>query len=217
MAGGFFSIAAITVFLAVRMMLERGQDWRRQLAGVAILAAIAAFGVAITPHSATPGTMVATSFKSFFWALSGILSWPCTPHWACVIIQAPFIILALVTLFRPVPFNSGRWFVIIAGASFWMQAFATAGLRVEGWDASRYYETWSLLLIVDCACIYFLGEGLDVRRRYHIYLFAALWILACAYGLLDGAVNLWPRALMEKRAMVKSLIRGRVCPCWSSD
>ncbi len=200
MAGGVFSILAVIGFLAVRLILERRKEWRKQLAALVILSAIVLFGLAITPHVAPPGTMAATSFKSFFWALTGILSWPCNAHWPCLIIQAPFIVLALITLFRRVPFNDGRWFVIVAGTSFWIHAVATASLRVEGWGASRYRDSWSMLLIIACSCLYFLHRSLGVRLRFLFYPFAAAWILTCVSGLLDNAVNLWPRELMDKRS-----------------
>lgn len=64
MAGGVFSIIAVAGFLAGRLILNPRPEWTKRLAGVAILAAIAAFGFAITPRP--PDTLAATSFRSFF-------------------------------------------------------------------------------------------------------------------------------------------------------
>jgi hypothetical protein len=196
MAGGVFSIVAITGFLAARLALRRAEDWRRPLTGIIILAAIAAFGVAITPRPAD--NVAATSIKAFLWALSGILSWPCSAHWACVIIEAPLILLAVVALARRIPFSDGAWFVIIAGAASWIQAIVTAIRRCELWPSSRYCDSWSMLLVVLCSCLYFLRRSVGERRRYLIQPLAAVWFLACLYGVQDRAIHQLPAQLMNK-------------------
>ncbi len=202
MAGGVFSIGAVIAFLMLRLRLERGKDWKRQLAGIAILAAIVVFGLATTPNVAAPSKMVASDSKSFFAALSGILSWPCSSHWACFMIQAPLILLGLIIFLLGVPFDDGRWYVIVTGAAFWIHALATSCLRVAGWDASRYRDSWSMLVIVQCACLYFLHRSLGERLRFIVYPIAAVWILVCFGGLLDKAVNLWPLELTNQYASI---------------
>jgi hypothetical protein len=109
--------------------------------------------------------------------------------------------LALVTLCRRVPFDDGRWFVIITGAAFWIQALMTAYRRCEGWAFSRYCDSWGMLLIIQFSCLYFLRDSPGARRPSLAYLLAALWLSACIYGALDRAVNLLPRQLMDNRSM----------------
>jgi len=200
MAGGVFSIIAVTVFLTARLIVERGKEWKRQMAGIAILAAIAAFGVAITP--ATGSEFITPGFKASLWALTGVLSWPCNVHWACVIIQAPLVVLTLVCVFRRVPFSDGRWFVVIAGAVFWIQALATAYRRYTFWATSRYCDSWSMLLIIICASLYFLRNSLGERCQLPFHLFAAVWLSAFGYGILDRSVNLLPVQLTDKRSLM---------------
>lgn len=197
MAGGVFSLVAVTAFLAARLIFERGKEFKRQLLGIGILGAIAAFGVITTPHPAVTERFEAASFKAFFWALTGILSWPCNAHWACVIIQAPLILLALLCVLRRVPFRDGRWFPILVGASCWIQALATAYRRCEAWAAERYHDSWCMLLIVLCSCLYFLPRVLGERGRWLIYPIAAAWLSACLYGAMDYGVNQLPRQIMD--------------------
>ena len=198
MAGGVFSIVAVTAFLAARLIFERGKEWKR-FAGAATLAAIVAVGVANTPLHAVD-TYMAGSFRAFLWAFTGILAWPCEWHWACIIIQAPLIALALVSVYRRVPFNDGRWFVIIAGAAYWMQALAVAYKRCGLWDASKYTDFWGMLLIIICACLCFLRGCLDERRRFLIYPIAAVWLSVCIFGMLERTVSLLPRQIMDFRS-----------------
>ena len=197
MAGGLFAIVVITGFLALRMICERRKDWKTWLAGVAVLAAICVFGVAITPLHAVDN-YVAKNFVEFFWALTGILSFPCGAHWACIIIQAPLIALVLVTLFRRVSFGDGRWFVILIAASFWMQALVVAYKRCGLWDASKYTDFWGMLLLVNCASLYFLHR--HAGRTGPVYPFAALWLALCMYGAIDQAEHILPRQIMEFHA-----------------
>ena len=132
-AGGVFAILAVLAFLALRLVLERRAQFKREAAGIAILTAIALFGILTTPHPPSNEEFVATSFKAFFFALTGVLSWPCEAHWACIIVQAPLVILALTSLFRRVPFSDGRWFPVIIGAFLWIQAILTAYRRCNAW------------------------------------------------------------------------------------
>jgi hypothetical protein len=161
-----------------------------------VLTAIAAFGVLITPLHAVDH-YVAPNFKAFLWALTGILSWPCSAHWACAVIQAPLIILALVTLFRRAAFDDARWFVILTAGSFWMQAIVVAYKRCGLWDATKYVDFWAMLLLISCSSLYFLHESLGGRWRCPVYVLAGFWFAACIYGGLDQAVNLLPRQILE--------------------
>jgi len=196
MAGGVFAVVVITGFLAVRLVCERGKEWKRGLAGVGVLAAIAALGVLTTPLHAVDKYM-APNFKAFLWALTGILSWPCGIHWVCVIIQAPLIILALVTVFQRARFDDARWFVLLTAASFWMQGIVVAYKRCELWDSRKYMDFWALLLLISCSSLYFLHRSLGERWRYPVYGLAGLWLAACIYGGFDHVVNLLPREIQE--------------------
>ena len=199
MAGGVFAIVAVTVFLAARLVTDRGKDWRAQLIGIGVLLAITAFGILITPRN-IDNAFRAPNFHAFFWALTGVLSWPCRYHWAFIVIQAPLVITSFLLLFRRVPFSNGCWFVIINGAAFWIDAIVTAYQRYGLWEACKYCDTWSLLLIAGCSCFYFLWTTIGARHGHWICLLAAVWLSACLYGALDRAVNLVPGQLADFHA-----------------
>ncbi|HEX4083485.1 MAG TPA: hypothetical protein VHY22_01135 [Chthoniobacteraceae bacterium] len=196
MASGVFPIVAVIGFLMVRLIVERGKNWLPRVAAIAILTAIVLFGIAIIPR--IPDNMAATNFHEFFGALTGIFAWPCGAHWAGLVIQAPLILLTLALALRRVPFADGRWFVVIVGASFWIQDLATAWRRCKSWDASRYCDSWVMLLLILAASLYFFRGCLPGRRRILIYPIAAVWFSVCLYGVLDLAVNQLPRAILDK-------------------
>jgi len=198
MASGVFAIIAVTAFLTVRLFVEWETERNRRMAAIMILAAIAAFGLAITPKGLHPELM-AHNIREFLWALTGLLSWPCGFHWGFCIIQAPLIALALLCVYRRVPFTDGRWFPLIIGSVFWLESGATAYKRFDGWDASRYCDFWAMLLIAGCVSLYYLWDAFGPRRQRLIYPAAAVWLLACATGLLDMSVNQLPSALIRKR------------------
>ncbi len=212
MAGGVFAIAAVAAFMGLRLVIERGREWKKRITGIAILGAIIVLGIYLALHRTAiiiPGVIPApptgaavsdkpASFRAFLWAMSGMLSWPCSSHWACLIIQAPLIVLALLCVFRRVPFTDIRWFVIIAGASFWINALAAAFRRTEGWSAIRYCDIWILLLLVLCSCIYFIRQGLEERFRRLVYPFMALWFFGCLWGVSDIAIHTLPGELSTR-------------------
>jgi hypothetical protein len=198
LASGTFTILSVIAFLAARLIHEGGKAWKRRIAGIALFTAIAIFGVLITPHITVPNKLVATNFKDFFGALTGILSWPSGFHWACIVVQAPLILLAISSLVRRVSFTDGRWFVITVGSCFWIQAIATAYRRCQGWDASRYCDSWSMLLMVNFSCLYFLGRDFSRRSPFLILPIAAAWLFVCVYGAIDSVVNVLPHQLTDR-------------------
>jgi len=159
-----------------------------------VLASITAFGVAITPLHAVD-QYVATSLRAFLWALTGVLSWPCTPHWAFLIIQAPLVALVILTLWKRIPFDDIRWFLVVVALFFGMQALMVAYKRCGIWDASKYTDFWGVLLLVNCASLYFLLQ--PSRWRFVIYPFAALWFGACICGAFYQAVDILPRQIED--------------------
>jgi len=197
-AGGIFPVTATTLFLMARSLFERGKEPGKRFAGAAIVGAIAVFGVLITPRLPGSERLVAASFGSFFQALTGILSWPCDSHWACIVIQAPLLMLLLVLAFRRVRFNDGRWFVAIAGTAFWIQAVMTAYKRCEGWNASRYCDAWIMLLIIQFSSLYFLRGNPGNRRHIMFFPIAAVWLSVSILGALERSVNVLPRELVER-------------------
>jgi len=205
LASGTLSILAVTLFLAVRLIIERGKGWRKEAAGVVVFAGIAICGVLITPHLNVTNETVARNFTDFLWALTGVLSWPCRPHWACAIIQAPLILLLLRSLLGRISFRDGRWFVITLGISFWIQALATAYRRCKAWDSVRYYDPWAMLLIVIFSCLYFLRGSLPKRWQFLIYPIAGVWLAVCLYGVIDRTVNSLPSQIMDKYTTMMEL------------
>jgi hypothetical protein len=205
MAGGIFFIVTIAAFLTARLVLERGKEWKRRLAGIAILSAIALFGIWITPLPSSVDYLQATSVAGFFSALTGILSWPCGVHWACVIIQAPFIALVLITLFRRVPSSDIRWFPIITGTSIWLLALITAYKRGVKWDADRYFDLWAVLLLTIFSCLCMLPAATRDRLRFIRPMIAVLWIPACFFGVLYRSAAVLPQKLLDRWTLMMDL------------
>ena len=110
-----------------------------------------------------------------------------------------------VLLFRRIPFTDGRWFAIVAGTAFWIQAIATAYKRCYYWDASKYSDLWSMLLIILCSSLYFLGRSIDECWRFLTYPITAVWLTVCIYGMLDRAVNILPLQIYDKRAAMMEM------------
>ena len=213
MAGGVFAIVAVDVFMAARLFLERGILWRKRLAGCAILAAIAAFGVLITPRTAhdviNPSQVMvehtAQSFRQFMFGLTGILAFPATAHWLCVIIQAPIFILTLICILQRAPLTDGRWFILVTGGACWVQAAMTAYMRAEAWDASRYRDSWCLLLMVLLVCIYFIHDALHGRGNLLFHLIAGAWLLALFAGGIHRVTDMLPAEILNKRSLAMEM------------
>jgi len=209
-AGGVFFALALAAYYAL-LLLAPGHRWRSSLTAFLLLGAIAAFGIATTPHLPRHDSLAATSFHEFFSAFTAILSWPCDAHWACIILQAPLILLTFLTLCQRIPFSDPRWFPLIAGLAYWFQVLATSWKRCKGWDASRYNDSWCMMLIIIAASLIYLAGALGPRRRAFIYPIAAAWLGLCAYGMLDRAINLLPGELIDRRATtleVENDVRG---------
>ena len=208
--GGSFYVIAIAGFLTLRTVVERGGDWRGVFAA-GLLGIVGVLGLVITPHVAGHGKFVAGGIGEFGAALMGSLSWPCDGYWGFIILQAPFVALAILILVQKRGFADGAWFPVILGTAYWFQIVATAYMRCKIWNSVRYYDSWCMLLIINCACLYFIAEAMGGRRRMWSCGVAAVWLGTCCHGLLDKGVNRLPGDLVEKRARMVELendIRG---------
>ncbi len=194
---GVFFVLAAAGFMAARILFDRPASWKTNLPAAILFLAIAAFGIHIIPTLPNHDNLVAHGARDILTALTGVLSWPCNFHWACIILQAPFIILLLVSLIHHIPFSDRRWFALAVGMAFYIQALATAYKRFAFWDASRYSDSWAILLIINCAALYFLIKSL----RLWAYPCVALWLAVASYGALDTAINRLPGELQDRRSL----------------
>jgi len=199
MASGVFFTAATVCFLILGLVREPARRQWRAIAGLGILSAIVACGLAMPIVTVEKRDMPQPNHSEFLNALTHLLSWPCTFHWAWCIVQAPLILLALLLLIQGAPLSDDRWFPVLIGAAFWIQAVATAARRFNVWDNSRYRDSWTLLSITLAACLYFLGKSTG-RRRVLFLAFVMLWGFVFAGGVLNSAFNLLPREIMDEHA-----------------
>lgn len=200
LAGGVITAITLTIYFAIRMVFQPASREWKQLAALSILSGISVFGFLITPAQSIHTSLVATGFSAFLFSLTGILSWPCGSHWLCIIVQAPLILLSLLTILRRLPFTDGRWFVITLGAAYWLQAFATAYKRCKDWDSLRYCDSWIMLLLIICASLCLAPALIPVRYRSLLYPLTALWLAAVLGGSLHRGIDLAPAQITGKFA-----------------
>ncbi|MGA3170936.1 MAG: hypothetical protein ABSE62_07955 [Chthoniobacteraceae bacterium] len=199
MASGVFFTAATVCFLILGLVRESVRRQWRAIVGIAILSAIVACGLAMPMATAGKLDMPQPNFFEFLNALANVLSWPCTFHGAWCIVQAPLILLALLLLIQGAPLSDGRWFAVLIGAAFWIQAVATAARRFLVWDNSRYRDSWTMLSITLAACLYFLGKSKG-RQRVLFLALVMLWSFVIAGGVLNNVFNLLPHEIMGEHA-----------------
>jgi hypothetical protein len=199
MAAGVFFTAATVCFLIYGLVREPARRKWPAIAGIAILSANVAWGFAMPVAAAGKLGGPQPNLSEFLTALTHVLSWPCSFRWAWCIVQAPLILLTLLLLIQRAPLSDGRWFPILIGAAFWIQAIATAARRFLTWDVPRYRDSWMMLAITLAACLYFLGKSKG-RQRVLFPGFVVLWSFVFAGGVLNGAFDLLPREILTEHA-----------------
>ena len=195
LGGGVFPTLATTIFLILGAVMEPARRNARNLAGIVILLAIVALGVAFAYSRHTR----VVSFIQFMRSFATILAWPDYPNWnRCFVIQAPLVLLAAFLLIKRAPVSDGRWLPVIVGSSFWIQAAATVHQRLLHLQASRYNDCWTLLSISIAACLYFLAETLGPRRRCYLII-VLIWGFTFLRGAMDAAFFELPREIAHDR------------------
>jgi hypothetical protein len=210
MASGVFFTAATVCFLIFGMVIEPSRRNWRAVAGIAILSAIVACGLAMPTAMAEKLQFPQPNFSEFLDALTNVLSWPCGFRGAWCVVQAPLILLALLLMIQRAPLSDGRWFPILIGAAFWIQAVATAERRYLAWYVPRYRDSWVMLSITLAACLYFLGKSKGGQRLLFLS-FVMLWSFVLAGGVLNSAFNVLPYEIMgdhAHRLTMENNVRG---------
>jgi hypothetical protein len=210
MASGVFFTAATAGFLILGLVREPARRQWRAIAGIAILLAIVGCGLAMPVAMAGKLDYPRPNLSELLNALTHVLSWPCTFRGAWCIVQVPLIFLALLLLLQRAPLSDNRWFPVMIGAAFWIQALATAARRFSTWDTSRYRDSWTMLSITLAACLYFLGKSKG-RQRALFLAFVILWSFVFANGVLNRAFNLLPQEIMSDyahRLTMENNVRG---------
>jgi len=191
LGGGVFPTIATTIFLILGAVIEPARRNGRNMAGIVILLAIVALGVAFASSKHTR----VVSFIQFMRSFATILAWPDYSNWnRCFVIQAPLVLLAAFLLIKRAPVSDGRWLPVIVGSSFWIQAAATVHQRLLHLQASRYNDSWTLLSISIVACLYFLAETFGRWRRCYLIM-VLIWGLVFLSGAMDAAFFELPREI----------------------
>ncbi|HEX5210335.1 MAG TPA: hypothetical protein VFW22_01190 [Pseudolabrys sp.] len=208
MAGGVSTTAAAFSLCAVQAAAgsRRGV---KELSALGVLAALAAAMILSIPMLARHAPLKAHSVGQFFQALVEIMSWPAATG---VTFLATLVVLAAVTqapawltsvgVIRARPAQADRrWFLV--AMTFWTvwQISAVAYGRGVASITARYLDLYSVGLLVNAACLFYLVSTHPVfqRQRRLAIVALALWLLPVSVGITLTAVKHTTRDLVEKR------------------
>jgi len=153
--------AAIVSLLFYAMGLRRTH---KQLIAAAILAGLAAIGIALSPSLPHHAALKAASFPQFLHALAAILGWPIS-SFAVLIVNLPALVFVGVMLWKRPPANSRNWFLLALVVWTLGQAVTIAYGRAVGNRSSRYLDLFAIGILVNFVCSIANAQG-SVGKRY---------------------------------------------------
>jgi hypothetical protein len=208
MAGGTTTTAAAFSLCTVQMAVgARGS--LKEISALVILAAmtaIMALSIPVLPYHAP---LRANSAGAFFQALIEIMSWPAATGVTflpmlvifAVVTQAPAWLTSIMVV-RSRPGISDRvW--LFAAMTVWavLQAATVAYGRGAASITARYLDLYSIGLLVNAACLFYLVSSHYAFRRQRRLALAALavWLLPVLTGITLTVAKHTIRDLAEKR------------------
>lgn len=150
-ASGCLTFVALASLFALQTLIGVRQG-SREIAAlfVPLVAFVATFG--LIPEIVGHNSLKAQGALEFITALSRVLSWPATgvsPLF--LIIHAPLLLLATSIVRQRPPITDWRWLIIGIGGWLALQFMSMAYGRAGSPVASRYLDTITIGLLVNCA------------------------------------------------------------------
>jgi hypothetical protein len=206
----FFNTVSGALTLAAAIAVAAGQIVLRQRHGAREYAAIALHAVAVAimlvdiPKLAHHSDLVSHSFTQTFIALVTAAGWPVIDHdWlvrfrilAVLALNAPLLAVAVCVLWRRPAVDDRRWCLLGLGAWVALQIAALAYGRAGGVWASRYFDIFTVGLLVNGACALLLWRT-HWRRAWGVV--AALWFALALTGLAQKARDVLPAELARRQ------------------
>jgi hypothetical protein len=208
--GSFFNTVSGALTLVAAIAVAAAQIAVRQRRGTAEYLAIALHAVAVAimladiPKLAHHSELVSHSFTQAFIALITAAGWPLIEHdWmvrfrilAVLALNAPLLMVAAGVLWRRRPIDDRRWCLLGLGAWVALQIAALAYGRAAGVWASRYFDIFTVGLLVNAACALVLWRT-NWRRAWGVV--AALWFALALGGLAQKARDALPAELAHRQ------------------
>jgi hypothetical protein len=199
--------AAITV--AAAQLVLRQRRGTRELAALALHAVLVAIMLADIPRLAHHSELVSHSAEQTFIALITAAGWPLITHdWlvrfrilAVLALNAPLLLVAATVLWRRPAIDDRRWCLLGLGAFVALQIAALAYGRAGGVWASRYFDIFTIGLLVNGACALTLWR---MSGRKAAGIAATLWLAMALTGLAQKANGPLPQELARRDAETRS-------------
>jgi hypothetical protein len=176
LAGGIFVFASAAIVGFVFFVFGLRKTLKQFLA-VALLGGLFIFGAWQTPSLPYHASLKAHSFHQFIRALTQILAWPMAGHsYLAFLRNSPVLVFIGYMIWKKPPANDRRWFLF--GLIFWGvgQAVSIAYGRAEGCLSSRYLDIFAITVLVNFACLIFIGQGQVCKRRPWVIIGMLIWI-----------------------------------------
>jgi hypothetical protein len=203
-AGGPFAPAALMALVSLQSIANRKIPPGRTLIGIAVLAVVMIAGLLLIKHVPKHEILKASGIWEYIYVLGKVGAWPAGLPWLAIIIQMPLLVLTIRLILRRSNTNNINWFVCTLGIWGWVQLAATSYSRGawRGADvlASRYTDTFALVICLQfCALLILLAE-LPASRRWRLITFAftACWFAIGAIGWVNR-ISQTPREMEVKR------------------
>jgi hypothetical protein len=199
--------AAIAV--AVAQLVLRQRRGSREFAAIALHAALVAIMLADIPRLAHHSELVSQSAEQTLSALVTAAGWPLiTSDWlihfrilAVLALNAPLLLVAAGVVRRRPAIDDRRWCLLGLGAFVALQIAALAYGRAGSVSASRYFDIFTVGLLVNGACALVLWRMSGRRAAAGL---AILWFAIALTGLAQKANGPLPQELARRNAEMRS-------------
>ena len=217
MAGGTLTMAAASTLCLIQLATGR-RSGLRELSAIALLATLCVGFILYTPSILnTPSDprhipMSAQSIGQFFWALLQIGSWPMLPMaWKApavvalffaVIYHVPAIVFSAYVILQRPAITDRRWLVVALTGWSILNAAALAYGRALLPISSRYFDLYSITLVLNCACLLSLvrsTSGWPLRRNFALC-GIAIWLMLVLPNAVAYSINVSAQSMASRKA-----------------
>lgn len=200
MAGGMIAPLAAGLLLAARAW-QSPDTWRKELAGLSILASICIAGFLAVNHVPGHDALKAQSLGEAIDAFSQLACWPVESPPFAIIIQAPIVALLFITLKKRYDTHHTEWLLIALGAWNTLQILAIAYGRAHAGLESRYTDNFAFGICINAACLLHIVSQSKGTSRIMVSMASSLWITLIAFGLYSQVLNTIPNQLLQKKTL----------------
>ena len=187
LASGVFALAAVVGTYVLRCV--RNPVSRREVAGVFVLCAFFVAGALWTPVIASHASLKASNVGQLIGAMGQALAWPAqssqsSGQWLMSVARnAPWIIFAVVVLWRRTPRTSSHWFLVAMGVWIAGQAAGVSYGRAADVLASRYLDLHSMALLINFAALLAIWSMTSDRWRALLGFACTAWLVLTLVAL----------------------------------